>query len=125
MQNFQFKTTMKGKRNILHKLTLLLILFATTAFSQEIEWQNTIGGSDNDWIRPISQTMDGGYIMGGSSQSSISGDKTENCVGGYDYWIIKLTDKFNLIRGQLCADLNTNGIPGLTELIAGAERAAP
>ncbi len=76
-----------------------------------IQWQNTIGGSDNDWIRPISQTMDGGYIMGGSSQSSISGDKTENCVGGYDYWIIKLTDKFNLIRGQLCADLNTNGIP--------------
>jgi hypothetical protein len=57
MQNFQFKTIMKGKRNLLHKLTLLLILLATTTFSQEIEWQNTIGGSSIDNLYSIDQTI--------------------------------------------------------------------
>ncbi|MBK7971100.1 MAG: hypothetical protein IPK08_20460 [Bacteroidetes bacterium] len=37
----------------------------------------------------ISQTADGGYIVGGISNSNISGDKTENCLGGEDYWIVK------------------------------------
>ncbi|MBK9399664.1 MAG: T9SS C-terminal target domain-containing protein [Bacteroidetes bacterium] len=82
---------MKGKRNLLHKLTLLLILFATTAFSQEIEWQNTIGGNGYDELYSLQQTTDGGYILGGSSSSDISGDKTELCIGtGSDYWIVKI-----------------------------------
>jgi hypothetical protein len=100
MQNFQFKTIMKGKRNILHKLTLLLILFATTAFSQEIEWQNTIGGNGYDELYSLQQTTDGGYILGGSSSSDISGDKTELCIGtGSDYWIVKI-DSFGNILWQ-------------------------
>ncbi len=100
MQNFQFKTTMKGKRNLLHKLTLLLILFATTAFSQEIEWQNTIGGNGYDELYSLQQTTDGGYILGGSSSSDISGDKTELCIGtGSDYWIVKI-DSFGNILWQ-------------------------
>jgi subtilisin family serine protease len=56
-----------------------------------IEWQNTIGGSSNDYFQSIQQTVDGGYILGGSSQSGISGDKTEANQGGSDYWVIKLT----------------------------------
>jgi hypothetical protein len=32
---------------------------------------------------------DGGYILGGYSDSNISGDKIENSNGGYDYWIVK------------------------------------
>ena len=56
-----------------------------------IQWQNTIGGSDDDALRFIQQTADGGYILGGSSASGISGDKTENNMGplnSYDYWIV-------------------------------------
>ncbi|MBK9321332.1 MAG: T9SS C-terminal target domain-containing protein [Bacteroidetes bacterium] len=75
-----------------------------------IIWQNTIGGSGNDVIFSIDNTNDGEYILGGMSQSNISGDKTENCFGDYDYWIIKLTDKYNLITGKLFADFNSNGI---------------
>lgn len=57
-----------------------------------IQWQNTIGGSDDDklFLSPVKQTSDGGYIVGGYSKSNISGDKTENCIGNYDYWVIKL-----------------------------------
>jgi len=55
-----------------------------------IEWQNTIGGSGNDELQSISQTSDGGYILGGWSNSGISGDKTEASQGSYDYWVVKL-----------------------------------
>ncbi len=32
--------------------------------SQEIEWQKTIGGNDDDWLYSIQQTTDRGYILG-------------------------------------------------------------
>jgi hypothetical protein len=58
--------------------------------SGSIEWDKTIGGSSVEELHSISQTSDGGYILGGSSFSNISGEKTENSKGESDYWIIKL-----------------------------------
>ncbi|MFI5173155.1 MAG: T9SS type A sorting domain-containing protein, partial [Chitinophagales bacterium] len=62
--------------------------------SGDIEWENTIGGSGSDQLFDINQTTDGGYIVGGSSKSDVSGDKTEDQFGTYnlltDYWILKL-----------------------------------
>ncbi len=55
-----------------------------------IIWQKTIGGSGNDELQAIQPTSDGGYILGGQSKSNISGDKTENCRGGHDFWVVKL-----------------------------------
>jgi hypothetical protein len=55
-----------------------------------IQWQNTIGGWDDDGVSSIDQTVDGGYILGGSSSSDISGDKTEDTNGYPDYWIVKI-----------------------------------
>lgn len=60
-----------------------------------IEWQNTIGGSGEDYGTSVALSEDGGYLIGGYSQSPISGDKTENMIGGYilgeyDYWVVKL-----------------------------------
>ncbi|MBL0095584.1 MAG: T9SS C-terminal target domain-containing protein [Bacteroidetes bacterium] len=80
----------KIKNSFILKWTLLLLFSTTIAFAQEIEWQNTIGGGSIDYLNSIQQTSDGGYILGGYSNSSISGDKTENSIGGYDCWIIKL-----------------------------------
>jgi len=58
----------------------------------EVEWDNTIGGTDVDLLFAMQQTEDGGYILGGLSQSDASNDKTENDIGGGtgDYWIVKL-----------------------------------
>jgi hypothetical protein len=86
-------------KNLLYKLTLLLFFSVSTMFAQEIEWQKTIGGSDNDQLYSIHQTIDGGYILGGNSASNISGDKTENSRGFEDYWIIK-TDENGIIQWQ-------------------------
>lgn len=61
-----------------------------------IQWQNTIGGNDEDNLHSITQTTDGGFIIGGFSRSNISGDKQENSIGGYDYWIIKTNPTGNI-----------------------------
>ncbi len=63
-----------------------------------------------DKLYSLSQTTDGGYICGGFSESNISGDKTEYYQGGYDYWVVKLTENFNLIEGKAFADLNSNNL---------------
>lgn len=54
-----------------------------------IEWQNTIGGNTSDFFTTAFQTSDGGFLIGSSSYSGISGDKTENPIGGQDYWVVK------------------------------------
>lgn len=57
---------------------------------QTIEWQYTIGGSESDYLFSTLQTIDGGYILGGYSRSGISGAKTEESQGSFDYWVVKL-----------------------------------
>ena len=54
-----------------------------------IDWQKSLGGTNNDYAYSIQQTSDGGYIVAGSS-SSTDGDVTGN-NGSFDYWIVKLT----------------------------------
>lgn len=53
-------------------------------------------GSGDDMLVSIQQTADGGYVLGGSSDSNISGDKTENSYGLSDYWIVKIDDTGNV-----------------------------
>lgn len=55
-----------------------------------LEWEQTFGGSDFEILSSVIQTNDGGYLLGGLSQSGISGDKTEANLGGFDYWIVKV-----------------------------------
>ncbi len=65
-----------------------------------IQWQETIGGADDDYLYSVRQTLDGGYILAGNSKSAVSGDKTEPAIGGgstYDYWIIKLNATGNIV----------------------------
>lgn len=76
--------------SLIYFICILLITHSGIAQAPAIQWQNTIGGSATDYLRSLQQTTDGGYILGGNSDSDISGDKTEASLGGFDYWIIKL-----------------------------------
>ncbi|MBK7853813.1 MAG: T9SS C-terminal target domain-containing protein [Bacteroidetes bacterium] len=89
-----FKKLTGGKFLVL--IVAICLSLVTNLSAQEIEWQNTIGGSDHDFLSSIQQTTDGGYICGGGSMSNISGDKTENPHGGFDYWILKLDISGNI-----------------------------
>lgn len=66
-----------------------------------IIWDRTFGGNESDRLSAIQQTMDGGYMLAGTSSSGISGDKTEANKGdcsswcSADYWIIKLDQDGN------------------------------
>ncbi|MCK9449561.1 MAG: T9SS type A sorting domain-containing protein, partial [Bacteroidales bacterium] len=51
-------------------------------------------GSSEDWVGPIKQTSDGGYIVAGHSSSN-DGDVSQN-YGGNDYWIVKLDEIGNI-----------------------------
>ncbi len=61
-----------------------------------IQWQKTIGGNNTDGFQWLEQTNDSGYIVGGYSNSTISGDKTQDTIGGFDNWILKLTGSGNI-----------------------------
>ncbi len=57
----------------------------------EQEWQKSIGGEGRDLLYSISHTFDGGFILGGSSDSDATeGIKKEDCKGNEDYWVVKL-----------------------------------
>jgi len=54
-----------------------------------IEWQKTLGGSEDDDSFSIQATMDGGYAVAGYTGSS-DGDVSVH-YGYADYWIVKLS----------------------------------
>lgn len=55
-----------------------------------IEWDKTFGGNKDDYLTAIQKTIDGGYILGGYSDSKNSGDKSQKGRGYRDIWVIKL-----------------------------------
>ncbi|QMU27545.1 GEVED domain-containing protein [Adhaeribacter radiodurans] len=74
--------------------TLLLLLAFTgiipNLLAQDKEWDKTFGGTGDDYLPYIRQTNDGGYILGGWSNSEKGHDKSDGSRGGFDYWVIKL-----------------------------------
>jgi hypothetical protein len=68
--------------------------------SQTIQWENTIGGNDTEWVDFIELSKDENYILGGYSYSNISGDKNENSRGLSDYWFIKIDDTSVIYYGK-------------------------
>jgi len=64
-----------------------------------IQWQRCFGGSSADWTGSIRQTIDGGYIILGSTDSN-DGDVTGN-HGQRDYWLVKI-DPSGAIQWQKC-----------------------
>lgn len=58
--------------------------------SGKMEWQKSFGGSGNDFLYSASITKEGGFILGGSSDSPKSGDKKEDGFGNMDFWILKI-----------------------------------
>jgi hypothetical protein len=57
------------------------------------QWDKTLGGTSNEILKSVIQTPDGGYIVGGISDSPAGSDKTNPRLGAAnmeDYWIVKL-----------------------------------
>ncbi|MFO0485294.1 MAG: hypothetical protein ACK51A_06485 [Sphingobacteriia bacterium] len=85
------QTTPHSPRPFLLLVLLLLNSVLGTAHAQPIiEWDKTLGGSSWDELNTLQQTSDGGYILGGISESDSGFEKSQNSRGGSDYWVVKL-----------------------------------
>lgn len=58
-------------------------------------WQNSFGGSMDDFATKIIQTQDGNYVMSAYSYSN-NGDLNNN-YGQEDFWVIKVSNSGNII----------------------------
>lgn len=71
-----------------------------TDASGNIEWDHTSGGKRSDYLSALQSCADGGYIVGGKSDSRSFGDKSEDNMTGplkYDYWVFKMDEDGNVI----------------------------
>ena len=68
----------------------------------ELLWDRSLGGTITDWGQCISPTPDGGYIVGGATDSPDGDVECENTsITQFDIWIVKL-DSLNNIQWQQC-----------------------
>lgn len=111
-------------------LVSALLLFPSVCFSQApaIEWQNTIGGNKIDLLYAIQTTADGGSIVGGSSNSGPTGDKSQGNKGGFDYWVMKLDQNGSVVWEKTIGGSNLDYLKSIVKcsdggyLIGGASR---
>ncbi len=57
-----------------------------------VQWETTIGGKGDDQLSVVQKLSDG-YIIGSTTNSPVSGDKTSLNKGGTDFWLIRLDNK--------------------------------
>jgi len=68
----------------------------------ELLWDRSLGGTITDGGQCISPTLDGGYIVGGATDSPDGDVECENTsITQFDMWIVKL-DSLNNIQWQQC-----------------------
>jgi hypothetical protein len=84
-----------------------------------IVWDKTIGGNYGDGLASLCFTDDNQLLLIGSSQSDISGEKTEARIGQGDYWLVSIDTNTNILwqktiggdlfdRASQCIVLGTN-----------------
>ena len=60
-------------------------------------WQESLGGNRDDYAKAAVASGDGGYVIFITSDSSISGNKTEATFGGNDLWIVKVDGNGSIV----------------------------
>ena len=67
---------------------ILQLSFSQNPLSKK--WDKRFGGTLHDRLHSLIETSDKGFLLGGGSDSPISGDKTQpNWGTGFDFWILK------------------------------------
>lgn len=90
--------------------------------SGNVVWDNTIGGYKSEDLRSLIETSDGGYLLGGWSDSDISVDKSENRIGGAgygDYWVVKLDLDGNILWENTIGGTKSDELYDIEETASG------
>ena len=70
----------------------LLIALSPLIYSQEIQWQQVLGGIHSEYLYDLKATPDYGFLLAGSSFSGESGNKTDKEKGDLDYFLWKMDE---------------------------------
>ena len=123
------------ERNAISNKAAGLMIFNTTSACVEVyngtNWINLcsslpssvltktlIGGNQNDYANYIQRTSDGGYIVGGTSESSQNGDVTGINKGGVDCWVVKLDANGSIVWNKI---LGGNNFDELKQIVQTAD----
>ncbi|WP_353147825.1 T9SS type A sorting domain-containing protein [Flavobacterium sp.] len=80
----------------------------------QLVWQQTIGAEADDNLFAIELTFDGGFMVGGNSNSASSAMKSKASKNGSDFWILKF-DKDKMLQWQETYDYGTKDV--LTSIV--------
>jgi len=88
-------------------------------------WDNTYGGIDDDRLFKLFRTTDGGFLLGGFSESGVDGFKESRNYGIHDYWIVKTDGAGNKLWDQSFGSNNRDAMRDMvfdgTDLILAGE----
>lgn len=84
------------------------------------QWDQSFGGRDQDLLTCLQQTQDGGYLLGGHSDSDSNGDKSGDNRGGSDYWVLKLDAAGNKVWDKTFGGQNTDRMTTLLQASDGS-----
>ncbi|MFN8357681.1 MAG: T9SS type A sorting domain-containing protein [Spirosomataceae bacterium] len=58
-------------------------------------WDKRFGGAGNEYFESMIATTNGGFLLGGYTNSGAGGDKSQASQGGFDYWVVKIDGSGN------------------------------
>ncbi|MEO1260176.1 MAG: CARDB domain-containing protein [Bacteroidota bacterium] len=86
-----------------------------TDAQRNIVWSKSYGGIGPEILYSIRPTADGGSILSGDTNSSVSGDISER-FGSKDYWIVKLDQMGNLLWEKSLGGTDSDVLPTAIEV---------
>lgn len=92
--------------------------FYVTNYSPEgkLLWSKYIGGAGDDKLEKVITTQDGGYLLGGTSDSRKGQSKTVKHLGGKDWWLVKIDDQGEILWQRSYGNFTDDKLTSLQEL---------
>ena len=78
-------------------------------------WERAFGGTLDDGLFSMLQTTNGDFVLGGYSESGISGNKTSPNRGGRDFWVIRLDANGNAVWDQTYGGNDDDNLQDIVE----------
>ena len=83
-------------------------------------WDKTFGGEETDGITKAMATPDGGFLLAGGSNSNASGDKSEDGMGNWDFWIVKIDAAGNKLWDKTIGGSDADELSTVTRIADGS-----